>query len=496
MTTSIDSSTPTRSEAATRLLEQVPDRLLIGGQWVPGRGAGAIDVLDPATGATLKTIANADAADAVAALDAAVAAADDWAATAPRARGEILRRAFELLQERREELALLITLEMGKPLAESRGEVAYGSEFLRWFSEEAVRVSGRYGRNPEGTGHVLVSHQPVGPCYLITPWNFPLAMATRKIAPALAAGCTVVVKPSELTPLTTLYVARLLEEAGLPAGVLNVITTTDAAGASAAILEDPRLRKLSFTGSTAVGRKLIAQAAQNVLRVSMELGGNAPFLVLDDADLDAAVEGALLAKFRNIGQACTAANRFLVHESVAESFTSRLTAAMSAVRVGNGFDKAAQLGPLINAAARHKVERLVADAIERGARVRTGAERIPGPGFFYAPTVLDRVQPGSQILSEEVFGPVAPIMTFSSEAEALELANKTEYGLVAFVFSRDLRRAMKVGEGIETGMVGLNRGVVSDPAAPFGGAKQSGIGREGGHHGLLEFLEPKYFAFD
>jgi succinate-semialdehyde dehydrogenase / glutarate-semialdehyde dehydrogenase len=490
MTTSIDSSTPTRSEAATRLLEQVPDRLLIGGQWVPGRGAGAIDVLDPATGATLKTIANADAADAVAALDAAVAAADDWAATAPRARGEILRRAFELLQERREELALLITLEMGKPLAESRGEVAYGSEFLRWFSEEAVRVSGRYGRNPEGTGHVLVSHQPVGPCYLITPWNFPLAMATRKIAPALAAGCTVVVKPSELTPLTTLYVARLLEEAGLPPGVLNVITTTDAAGASAAILEDPRLRKLSFTGSTAVGRKLIAQAAQNVLRVSMELGGNAPFLVLDDADLDAAVEGALLAKFRNIGQACTAANRFLVHESVAEEFGRRMTERVAAMRLGPGTDDGVQIGPLINEAAVTKAQSLVEDAQRRGARLLAGGSRQEG--LFLEPTVLTDVQQGSDILRQEIFGPVVAIVPFADEDEAVRLANDTEYGLVAYAYTQDLARAHRLIDRLQTGMVGINTGVVSNAAAPFGGVKQSGFGREGGAEGILEYLSTKY----
>jgi succinate-semialdehyde dehydrogenase / glutarate-semialdehyde dehydrogenase len=490
MTTSIDSSTPTRSEAATRLLEQVPDRLLIGGQWVPGRGAGAIDVLDPATGATLKTIANADAADAAAALDAAVAAADDWAATAPRARGEILRRAFELLQERREELALLITLEMGKPLAESRGEVAYGSEFLRWFSEEAVRVSGRYGRNPEGTGHVLVSHQPVGPCYLITPWNFPLAMATRKIAPALAAGCTVVVKPSELTPLTTLYVARLLEEAGLPPGVLNVITTTDAAGASAAILEDPRLRKLSFTGSTAVGRKLIAQAAQNVLRVSMELGGNAPFLVLDDADLDAAVEGALLAKFRNIGQACTAANRFLVHESVAEEFGRRMTERVAAMRLGPGTDDGVQIGPLINEAAVTKAQSLVEDAQRRGARLLAGGSRREG--LFLEPTVLTDVQQGSDILRQEIFGPVVAIVPFADEDEAVRLANDTEYGLVAYAYTQDLARAHRLIDRLQTGMVGVNTGVVSNAAAPFGGVKQSGFGREGGAEGILEYISTKY----
>jgi succinate-semialdehyde dehydrogenase / glutarate-semialdehyde dehydrogenase len=453
-------------------------------------------VLDPADGSVIDSLESAGPDDAIAAVDAAAEAAEDWASRAPRERAEILRRAFELMTERNDEIARLIVREMGKPLAEARGEAAYAAEFLRWFSEEAVRANGDFAVAPAGTNRMLVTHAPIGIALLITPWNFPAAMATRKIGPALAAGCTVVLKPAEETPLTALAIAGLLAEAGVPEGVVNVICTDDPAPVAEAVLSDPRVRKLSFTGSTGVGRRLLELCAPQVISASMELGGNSPFLVLEDADIDVAVAGAMAAKMRNGGEACTAANRFLVHESVAECFTSRLTAAMSAVRVGNGFDKAAQLGPLINAAARDKVERLVADAIERGARVRTGAERIPGPGYFYAPTVLDRVQPGSQILSEEVFGPVAPIMTFRDEDEAIALANDTEYGLVAFVFSRDLRRAMAIGEEIETGMVGLNRGVVSDPAAPFGGTKQSGIGREGGHHGLLEFLEPKYFAFD
>ena len=397
---------------------------------------------------------------------------------------------------RTEEVAHLIVREMGKPLAEARGETAYAAEFLRWFSEEAVRANGEFAIAPGGANRMLVAHAPVGIALLITPWNFPAAMATRKLGPALAAGCTVVLKPAQETPLTALAIARLLEEAGVPQGVVNVVCTAEPAPLAEAVLGDPRVRKLSFTGSTAVGRRLLELCAPQVINASMELGGNSPFLVLDDADLDVAIAGAMAAKMRNGGEACTAANRFLVHESVAEDFTSGLTEAMAAVRVGSGFSEGAQLGPLINEAAREKVERLVADAVDRGARVRTGGERLPGPGYFYPPTVLDNVQPGSAMLAEEVFGPVAPVMTFADDDEALALANDTEHGLVAFVFSRDLRRAMAVGERIETGMVGLNRGVVSDPAAPFGGAKQSGIGREGGHHGLLEFLEPKYFAFD
>jgi succinate-semialdehyde dehydrogenase/glutarate-semialdehyde dehydrogenase len=453
-------------------------------------------VLDPADGSVIDSLESAGPDDAIAAVDAAADAAEDWASRAPRERAEILRRAFELMTERNEEIARLIVREMGKPLAEARGEASYAAEFLRWFSEEAVRANGDFAVAPAGTNRMLVSHAPIGISLLITPWNFPAAMATRKIGPALAAGCTVVLKPAEETPLTALAIAGLLTEAGVPEGVVNVICTDDPAPVAEAILADSRVRKLSFTGSTGVGRRLLELCAPQVISASLELGGNSPFLVLEDADIDVAVAGAMAAKMRNGGEACTAANRFLVHESVAEVFTSRLTAAMSAVRIGNGFEKGAQLGPLINAAAREKVERLVADAVQRGARVRTGGKRLAGTGFFYAPTVLDRVAPGSAILSEEVFGPVAPIMTFADEDEAIALANDTEYGLVAFVFSRDLRRAMAIGEEIETGMVGLNRGVVSDPAAPFGGTKQSGIGREGGHHGLLEFLEPKYFAFD
>ncbi|MCT9820847.1 NAD-dependent succinate-semialdehyde dehydrogenase [Microbacterium sp. W1N] len=487
-------SAPSAASAAERertLLDAVPTGLLIGGEWTAGAD-GTFPVSDPATGDVLVRIADASAADGIRALDAAVAAQEEWAATPPRRRSDILRRAFDLLQERKEDFALLMTLEMGKPLAEARGEVAYGGEFLRWFSEEAVRISGRYGLNPEGTGRMIVSQRPVGPCYFITPWNFPLAMATRKIAPALAAGCTVVVKPAELTPLTTLLFAQLLIDAGLPAGVLNVVTTTHSGTLSEPIIADPRLRKLSFTGSTPVGQKLIAQSAQGVLRVSMELGGNAPFVVFDDADLDQAVEGAMLAKFRNIGQACTAANRFIVHEDVAEQFAARLTDKVAALSVGRGTDDGVQIGPLIDDRAVAKADELVTDAVQRGARVRTGAHAIDGAGTFYAPTVIDRVAAGSDILREEIFGPVLAIATFADEDEAVRLANDTEYGLVSYVFTRDLARGHRMIDRLETGMMGLNVGVVSNAAAPFGGVKQSGIGREGGAEGIHEFLETKY----
>jgi succinate-semialdehyde dehydrogenase / glutarate-semialdehyde dehydrogenase len=459
-------------------------------------GERRFDVLDPSDGSVITSLPSATEADGIAAVDAAHAAAGDWAARAPRERAELLRRGFDLMTARLDEIAEQIVREMGKPFVEARGEAVYAAEFLRWFSEEAVRADGNYSIAPGGAHRILVLHQPIGVSVLVTPWNFPAAMATRKIGPALAAGCTCVIKPAAETPLTTLLICSMLEEAGVPPGVVNVLTTKRSRGVVRAMVSDPRVRKLSFTGSTEVGRELLALASESVVSCSMELGGNAPFLVLADADVDAAVAGAMAAKMRNGGEACTAANRFLVHESIADAFTDRLTEAMAAVTVAEGFADGAQLGPLINEAARDKVERLVADAVDRGARVRTGGERLPGPGFFYPPTVLDQVQPGSAMLAEEVFGPVAPVMTFATEDEAVELANDTEHGLVAFVFSRDLRRALALGERIETGMVGLNRGVVSDPAAPFGGTKQSGLGREGGHHGLLEFLEPKYFAFD
>jgi succinate-semialdehyde dehydrogenase/glutarate-semialdehyde dehydrogenase len=485
----------TVSEAASarevELLERVPDGLYIGGVWQAG-SADPIEVSDPATGRVIKRIANAGPADGIRALDAAVEAADAWAATPPRTRGEILRRAFDLLQERRDDFALLMTMEMGKPLAEANGEVTYGGEFLRWFSEEAVRIAGRYGTNPEGTGTTVVSQRPVGPCFLITPWNFPLAMATRKIAPALAAGCTVVIKPAELTPLTTLLFVQLLEDAGLPAGVVNVITTSTSRSVSAPIIADPRLRKLSFTGSTPVGRTLIEQSAENVLRTSMELGGNAPFVVFDDADLDKAVTGAMLAKFRNTGQACTAANRFIVHESVADEFARRVTERVDAFVVGRGTDEGVTIGPLINDAAVANMEALVADAVARGARILTGGVRPDSAGSFYAPTVLTDVAPGSDIVREEIFGPVLAISTFHDEAEAVALANGTEYGLVGYVFTEDLGRAQRMIDLIDTGMMGVNTGLVSNAAAPFGGVKQSGLGREGGLEGIHEYLSTKY----
>jgi succinate-semialdehyde dehydrogenase/glutarate-semialdehyde dehydrogenase len=481
------------SEASERsVLEAVPDGLLIDGTWRPAASGGTLDVHDPATGRVLKTIADGGVADGAAAMDAAVAAGPGWSRTAPRQRGEVLRRAFDLLQQRREEVALLMTLEMGKPLAESQAEVTYGGEFLRWFSEEAVRITGRYGSNAEGTGRMIVSQHPVGPCYLITPWNFPLAMATRKIAPAVAAGCTAVLKPAELTPLTTIFFADLLLEAGLPPGVVNVVTTSTAADVSGPIIADPRLRKLSFTGSTAVGKRLLQQAADGVLRTSMELGGNAPFLVFDDADLDAAVDGAMLAKFRNVGQACTAANRFLVHERVAEEFTARVTERVGGFKVGRGTEEGVQVGPLINAAAVEKAERLVGDAVQRGAEVRTGGTRIERPGTFYAGTVIAGVRPGSEILRQEIFGPVLSISTFADEEEAVALANDTEYGLVGYAYTADLDRGQRLIDSLETGMMGLNVGVISNAGAPFGGVKQSGIGREGGLEGIHEYLATKY----
>ena len=476
----------------TTLLDRVADGLFIGGEWVAAEGEKTFEVHDPSTGEVLKAIADASPADGIRALDAAVAAQDAWAATAPRERGEILRRAFDTLIERREEFALLMTLEMGKPLSEARGEVNYGAEFLRWFSEEAVRITGRYGLNPEGTGRIVVAQRPVGPSYFITPWNFPLAMATRKIAPALAAGCTVVVKPAALTPLTTVAFVQLLEEVGLPKGVVNVVTTTSSSKVSGPIIADPRLRKLSFTGSTEVGRKLIEQSAQGILRTSMELGGNAPFVVFEDADLDKAVDGAMIAKFRNIGQACTAANRFIVHESVAGEFAKRVTERVSAMRVGRGTEDGVSIGPLIDDNAVASTDELVKDAVEKGAKVLAGGAPIDGAGSFYAPTVLGGVGTDARLLREEIFGPVLGITTFADEDEAVRLANATEYGLISYVFTTDLARGHRMIDRLATGMMGLNTGLVSNAAAPFGGIKQSGIGREGGFEGIHEFLDTKY----
>ncbi|MCK6066669.1 MULTISPECIES: NAD-dependent succinate-semialdehyde dehydrogenase [Microbacterium] len=474
------------------LLASVPDGLYIAGQWRAAEGGKTLDVADPATGDVIRSIADASVADGAAAMDAAAESFPAWAATPVRERAEILRRAFDLLQARREDIALLMTLEMGKPLAEARGEVAYGGEFLRWFSEEAAHVQGRYGANPEGTGRMIVTQHPVGPCFLITPWNFPLAMATRKIAPALAAGCTVVIKPASLTPLTTLFFVKLLEEAGVPAGVVNVITTSTTGPVSERIIRDPRLRKLSFTGSTPVGQRLLQQAAEGVLRTSMELGGNAPFVVFDDADLDKAVEGAMQAKFRNIGQACTAANRFIVHRSVVEEFTRRVTERVQGMRIGRGTEDGVQIGPLIDDRAVAKATQLVGDAVQRGATVTVGGAAVDGPGTFYQPTVVADVQPGSEILREEIFGPVLAIVPFDTEDDAVRIANDTEYGLVSYVFTENLARGQRMIERLETGMMGLNVGVVSNAAAPFGGWKLSGLGREGGAEGIHEYLQTKY----
>ena len=476
----------------SELLAGVPDGLFIGGKWRASSDSSTFTVSNPADGEVIATIASASVADGRAALDAACEAFETWSKTPARERAELLRRAFDLLQERKEDFALLMTLEMGKPLAEARGEVVYGGEFVRWFSEEAAHIQGRYGANPEGTGRMIVTQHPVGPCYLITPWNFPLAMATRKIAPALAAGCTVVVKPAALTPLTTLYFVKLLEDAGLPAGVVNVITTAHSGDVSDAIIADPRLRKLSFTGSTGVGQKLLAQAANGVLRTSMELGGNAPFVVFDDADLAKAVDGAIAAKFRNIGQACTAANRFIVHSSVAEEFAARVTERVKAFKTGPGIEDGVTIGPLIDDRAVAKTGELVADAVNRGASVRAGGEPIEGPGTFFQATVLSGVAPGSDILREEIFGPVLAIVTFETEDEAVAIANDTEYGLVSYVYTENLARGQRMIERLATGMMGLNMGVVSNAAAPFGGWKFSGLGREGGAEGIHEYLQTKY----
>ncbi len=484
----------TGAEREHVVLEQVPKDLLIAGQWRAAAGGGRLSVEDPATGEALVEVADAQVDDALAALAAAAEAQAAWAAHPPRERGEILRRAYEAIVAQTEDLALLMTLEMGKALAESRAEIAYAAEFFRWFSEEAVRVHGRYMVNTTGKGRILTMRQPVGPCVFVTPWNFPTAMGTRKIAPAIAAGCTTVVKPAQQTPLSMLALARILEQAGLPAGVLNVITAKRSGAVIEPLLKDPRTRKLSFTGSTEVGRTLIEQSAQQILRVSMELGGNAPFLVFEDADLDAAVEGALLAKMRNVGEACTAANRFHVHESIADDFAARLAERMGAMRVGRGTEPDVDVGPLIDEAQRSKVSELVGDALDRGARALVGGGPAGGRGYIFEPTVLAGGPEDARVFGEEIFGPVAPIATFSSDEQAIAAANRTEYGLVAYVYTRDLDRAFRVCEAIESGMIGLNQGVVSNPAAPFGGVKQSGFGREGGFEGVGEYLETKYVA--
>jgi succinate-semialdehyde dehydrogenase/glutarate-semialdehyde dehydrogenase len=492
MTTS--ASRLTAPEAA--LVERVPKGLWIGGKTQPAAGGRTLAVEDPSTGETLAEVADASVEDGRAALDAAVAAQASWADTPPRVRGEILRRAFELMTARADDLALLMTLEMGKPVPESRGEVTYAAEFFRWFSEESVRISGRWSTAPDGRSRLLTMKRPVGPALMITPWNFPLAMGTRKIGPAVAAGCTMVVKPASLTPLSMYALADIMREAGLPDGVLNVVTTRSTGKVMEPLIRDPRLRKLTFTGSTEVGRRLVEQSAEQLLRVSMELGGNAPFLVMADADLDAAVDGAMAAKMRNMGEACTAANRFIVHESLATEFAGRMAARMSALRVGRGTEDGVQVGPLIDEASCDKISELVQDASSRGARVLTGGERVGSQGHFYAPTVLVDVPATAALLTEEIFGPVAPVTTFSTVEDAIMQANNTVFGLVAYAYTRDLATALTLSEQLDTGMVGINQGVVSNPAAPFGGVKHSGFGREGGFEGIEEYLETRYVGID
>jgi succinate-semialdehyde dehydrogenase / glutarate-semialdehyde dehydrogenase len=483
------------SDLATMAGIDAPTGLLIGGQWSTGR-RGVLPVIDPATEDPIAEVADASVEDAMEAVGAAYDALPGWAATAPRQRGDCLRRAYELMIERAEPLARLMVLENGKALPDARGEITYAAEFFRWYAEEAVRNEGVLSIAPSGANRILVQHQPVGVSVLITPWNFPAAMATRKIGPALAAGCTVVLKPAKETPLSALAVAGILAEAGVPAGVVNVLPTSKPGPMTEAMLADPRVRKLSFTGSTEVGRMLLKTAAETVTNCSMELGGNAPFLVFEDADIDAAVSGAYLAKMRNGGEACTAANRFYVHESVATEFSAKLAARLAAVRVGAGLADGTELGPLVNADTRSKVADLVDSATKDGGRVVLGGHAPDRPGYFYEPTVLDDVPLDAGILNHEIFGPVAPIVRFSDQDQAIALANSTEYGLVSYLYCGDLRRSLQVAEALEAGMIGINRGVVSDPAAPFGGVKQSGLGREGGHDGLLEFTETKYIAVD
>ncbi|WP_144825390.1 NAD-dependent succinate-semialdehyde dehydrogenase [Micrococcus luteus] len=482
--------TPEREKA---LLETVPTGLLIDGEWRDASSGKTFGVMDPATGKVLLSVQDANSDDAMAALDAADRAQKSWALSAPRDRAEILRRGFEMVQERAEDFALLMTLEMGKPLAEARGEVTYGNEFLRWFSEETVRHYGRYLTTPEGKNKMIVQHKPVGPCLLITPWNFPLAMATRKVAPAIAAGCTMVLKPAKLTPLTSLLFAQVMQEAGLPKGVLNVVVGSSASAISGPLMEDRRLRKVSFTGSTPVGVRLMQDAAKNVLRTSMELGGNAPFIVFEDADLDAAVEGAMAAKLRNMGEACTAANRFLVQESVAEEFTQKFADRMRELKPVRGTEPESTLGPIVDEGAREDIDALVQDAVAAGAEVITGGAKVEGEGYFYQPTVL-KVDNDCPILGQEIFGPVAPVTTFATEEEAIELANSSEYGLASYLYTRDYNRMFRVSEQIEFGLVGFNAGVISNAAAPFGGVKQSGLGREGGAEGIEEYTTVQYIG--
>lgn len=476
------------------LIESIEAKLWIGGRAVDAENGATFEVRDPATGRAITKVADASPADAKKAIDAAAGAQKSWAKTPARERGEILRAAFEKITERADDVAALMTLEMGKALAESKAEVKYGAEFFRWFAEEAVRIEGRYAPAPAGNGRILVSKVPVGPVLAITPWNFPLAMGTRKIGPALAAGCTIIVKPASETPLTMLLLAQIFDEVGLPEGVLSVLTTSKSSAVSAPLLEDPRLRKLTFTGSTEVGKKLVEQSAGGLLRTSMELGGNAPFVVFDDADVDAAVDGAILAKMRNGGEACTAANRFHVANSVREEFTSKLVEKMKTFTLGPGIDPDTKLGPLINADQLSTVQELVDDAVKAGATIALGGEAPGGDGYFYPATVLTDVPANARILKEEVFGPVAPIVGFDTEEEGIEAANNTEFGLASYIYTRGLDRALRVADAIDSGMVGVNRGVISDAAAPFGGVKASGFGREGGSEGIDEYLETKYIA--
>ncbi|MGC5247464.1 NAD-dependent succinate-semialdehyde dehydrogenase [Gordonia sp. DT219] len=479
--------------------EHITTDLLIDGRPTPARSGRRFDVENPATGGVLASVADADADDALAALRVAAGHQSAWAATSPRSRSEILYRAYQLITERADEFAAVMTAEMGKPLAEARGEVAYGAEFFRWFAEESVRISGDATTTGDGGTRIVVTRRPVGPCVLITPWNFPLAMGTRKIGPAIAAGCTMVFKPAELTPLTSLLLADVLREAGLPDGVLNVVTTSDPGAVVGAWMSSGLARKVSFTGSTEVGKLLIAQAAEHVMRTSMELGGNAPFIVCEDADVDRAVDALMVAKLRNTGQACTAANRVFVHRNIFDAFADALTARMSALSVGDGADPGTEIGPLVEAKAVAKVERLVADAVARGGRVRCGGRRIDGPGHFYLPTVLTDVDPGADLVHTEIFGPVAALIPFGGQGtaaddEVLALANRTPWGLVGYVCSENADRLADIADGLEVGMVGVNTGLVSNPAAPFGGIKQSGLGREGGRLGIEEFLDVKYTA--
>jgi succinate-semialdehyde dehydrogenase/glutarate-semialdehyde dehydrogenase len=472
----------------------IPTGLLIGDRWIESASGTRIDIVDPSTGETLTAVADGGVDEGIAAVDAAAAAAANWAATPPRKRADILLACFQAMMAEQEWLARLISLENGKALSDARGEVAYAAEFFRWYAEEAVRINGELSVSPSGANRIMVQYQPIGIALLITPWNFPAAMATRKIAPALAAGCTCILKPAEETPLTALAVAEIMRRAGVPAGVINVLNTSDPGPVCSAILHDPRVRKLSFTGSTEVGRILLREAADTVISSSMELGGNAPFLVFDDADLDGAIEGAMIAKMRNAGEACTAANRFYVQRGILDRFVEKLVERMGAMTVGPGIDATTQCGAMINQESIDKIERLVADAVAKGADIRLGGKTIEGPGFFYPPSVIANVQPGSEILETEVFGPVAAIIPFDDPEQAIALANATDYGLAAYVYSEDLKRALQIAERIECGMVAVNRGLVSDAAAPFGGVKQSGLGREGSHHGLIEYCEAKYIA--